>query len=433
MTEILSEVQSADSCVEPAWLLERRKAAQAHFDALPMPSAQAENWRFSSVGRLSIDGFATPDQAPDAHLRQACVEQSSLLTKTSGQSIFIDDQLLEFEALPEELAQKGVRYLSLAAAIAENPEWLESHFLTMSPDLGSEKFAALHAANTRAGTVLYVPAGVVVPQPIVNTYWISREGLAVYPHTLIIAAANSQVSVVDVYRSQSDESAAVNLAACNLYAGDGAQVTRHVVQACNEATISFQLDSTLAQRNAQVSNCALNIGAARARYEQQTQIDGPGAHVKMNSLSIAEGQQELDQRTLQVHNAPNAVSDLLYKNALLDRSRTIFSGLIKVAEGAQQTDAYQTNRNLLLDPRAEANALPGLEILANDVKCSHGATTGNVDAAQLFYMMSRGIDERTAMKLLVFGFFEEIIEQTANEELAAGLRQFIQEKFESKI
>ena len=123
----------------------------------------------------------------------------------------------------------------------------------------------------------------------------------------------------------------------------------------------------------------------------------------------------------------------MYKNALLDRSRTIFSGLIKVAEGAQQTDAYQTNRNLLLDPRAEANALPGLEILANDVKCSHGATTGNVDAGQLFYMMSRGIDERTAMKLLVFGFFEEIIEQTANEELAAGLRQFIQEKFESKI
>ena len=109
----------------------------------------------------------------------------------------------------------------------------------------------------------------------------------------------------------------------------------------------------------------------------------------------------MDQRTLQVHNAPNAVSDLLYKNALLDRSRTIFSGLIKVAVGAQQTDAYQTNRNLLLDPRAEANALPGLEILANDVKCSHGATTGNVDAGQLFYMMSRGIDERTAMKLLV--------------------------------
>ena len=160
-----------------------------------------------------------------------------------------------------------------------------------------------------------------------------------------------------------------------------------------------------------VKNLAVNIGAERARFENQTRIEGTGADVKMYSLTVAEESQEFDQRTFQTHNAGNAVSDLLYKNALLDKSRTIFSGLIKVAEGAQQTDAYQTNRNLLLDPTAEANALPGLEILANDVKCSHGATTGNVDRRELFYMMQRGIAKRDAMKLMVFGFFEEVIEQ----------------------
>ena len=127
------------------------------------------------------------------------------------------------------------------------------------------------------------------------------------------------------------------------------------------------------------------------------------------------------------------MSDLLYKNALLDNSRTIFSGLLKVAEGAQQTDAYQTNRNLLLDPSADANALPGLEILANDVRCSHGATTGNVDKEELFYMMQRGIPRRIAMQLMVFGFFEEVIEKIDSEELVENLRQLIHQKFSGKI
>ena len=182
-----------------------------------------------------------------------------------------------------------------------------------------------------------------------------------------------------------------------------------------------------------MKNLAVNIGAESARYENQTRIEGAGADVKMYSLTVSEESQEFDQRTFQIHNAPNAVSDLLYKNALLDKSRTIFSGLIKVAEGAQQTDAYQTNRNLLLDPNADANSMPGLEILANDVKCSHGATTGNVDENELFYMMSRGISKRVAMQLMVFGFFEEVIDKIESEELAEGLRQIIHKKFNSKI
>jgi Fe-S cluster assembly protein SufD len=205
------------------------------------------------------------------------------------------------------------------------------------------------------------------------------------------------------------------------------------VQDWNEKTISFQIDTTVAGRDAQVQNVAVNIGAERARFESQTRIEGPGADVKMYSLTVAEETQEFDQRTFQTHKAGNAVSDLLYKNALLNKSRTIFSGLIKVAEGAQQTDAYQTNRNLLLDPTAEANSLPGLEILANDVRCSHGATTGNVDEAELFYMMQRGISRRVAMQLMVFGFFEEIIEKVDNDELAENIRQLIHKKFSGKI
>jgi Fe-S cluster assembly protein SufD len=239
--------------------------------------------------------------------------------------------------------------------------------------------------------------------------------------------------VVDIFFSETEENEALSISVSNIHAGVNAKVFRKVVQDWNEKTVSFQLDTTVADRDAQVKNVAVNIGAQRARFENQTRIEGAGADVKMYSLTVAEGAQEFDQRTFQTHNAPNAVSDLLYKNALLDNSRTIFSGLIKVAEGSQQTDAYQTNRNLLLDPSADANALPGLEILANDVRCSHGATTGNVDKEELFYMMQRGIPQRVAMQLMVFGFFEEVIEKIDSEELVENLRQLIHQKFSSKI
>jgi Fe-S cluster assembly protein SufD len=310
---------------------------------------------------------------------------------------------------------------------------MERYFLQESTELGSEKFFGLHAQHVKAGAVLYIPKGVVIEQPFVNYYWTSGAEAAVFPHTLVIAEDNANVAVVDIFFSETADNAALNVAVANIHAGAGAHVFRKVVQDWNEQTTSFQLDTTVAERDAQVKNVAVNIGAERARYEAQTRIEGPGADVKMYSLTVAEESQEFDQRTFQIHNAPNAVSDLLYKNALLDKSRSIFSGLIKVAEGAQQTDAYQTNRNLLLDPTAEANALPGLEILANDVKCSHGATTGNVDASELFYMMSRGIPKRAAMQLMVFGFFEEVIEKVESDELAENLRTLIRNKFEAKI
>lgn len=417
---------------EPTWLAKRRAAGIEQFNALAMPTARDEMWRFASVGRLSIEGF-NPVEAPSAEKLAALVERSGLVTERAGRSVYVDDAQANFEGISEELAAKGVIYLPINEAVVQHPELMEKYFLKESTELGSEKFFGLHASVVCAGSVLFVPKGVEVEQPFVNYYWTSGEKAAVFPHTLVIAEDNAKASVVDIFFSDTEENEALNVSVSNIHAGAGANVFRKIVQDWNEKTVSFQLDTTVADRDAQVKNVAVNIGAQRARFENQTRIEGPGADVKMYSLTVAEETQEFDQRTFQTHNAGNAVSDLLYKNALLDNSRTIFSGLIKVAEGAQQTDAYQTNRNLLLDPTAEANALPGLEILANDVKCSHGATTGNVDEDELFYMMSRGISKRVAMQLMVFGFFEEVIEKVESDELAENLRQLIRNKFESKI
>ncbi|MGZ0707228.1 Fe-S cluster assembly protein SufD [Coraliomargarita sp. W4R53] len=417
---------------EPSWLAERRAAGLDQFKSLAMPTARDEAWRFASVGRLSIDDF-NPVAAPATSTLDALTERSNLVTARAGRSVYVDDAPANFEGVSQELADKGVIYLPLAEAIEQHSELMEKYFLKESTELGSEKFFGLHAATVKTGSVLYVPKGVEIADPIVNYYWTSGARAAVFPHTLIIAEDNSKVSVVDLFFSETTKNEALNISVSNIYAGAGAHVFRKIVQDWNEKTVSFQLDTTIAERDAQVQNVAVNIGAERARFESQTRIEGAGADVKMYSLTVAEETQEFDQRTFQTHNAGNAISDLLYKNALLDNSRTIFSGLIKVAEGAQQTDAYQTNRNLLLDPTAEANALPGLEILANDVRCSHGATTGNVDEAELFYMMQRGISRRVAMQLMVFGFFEEVIEKIDSDELAENLRQLIHNKFESKI
>lgn len=417
---------------EPTWLAERRAAGLEQFKQLAMPSARDENWRFASVGRLSIDDYA-PAEAPSDEKLAELTGRSDLVSERAGRSVYVDDAPASFEGISEELAAQGVIYLPIAEAVAKHPELMEKYFLQESTELGSQKFFGLHASVVHAGSVLYVPKGVEIEKPLVNYYWSSAHRAAVFPHTLVIAEDNAKASVVDIFFSDTLENEALNIAVSNIHAASGANVFRKVVQDWNEKTVSFQLDTTVAGRDTDVKNVAVNIGAERARFENQIRIEGPGAHIKMYSLSVAEETQEFDQRTFQTHNAPNAVSDLLYKNALLDNSRTIFSGLIKVAEGAQQTDAYQTNRNLLLDPTAEANALPGLEILANDVKCSHGATTGNVDEDELFYMMSRGIPKRVAMQLMVFGFFEEVIEKVESDELAENLRELIRNKFEAKI
>ncbi len=416
----------------PTWLADRRTAGKALFEKLPAPTAKDEHWRFARVTTLSIEDYA-PVDAPSTATMEALVERSDLITERAGQLVFADDTQIQFEGISEALTAQGVFYLPVAEAIEKHPELMEKYFLQESTELGSEKFFGLHAQLVKAGSILFIPKGVEVKEPFVNYYWTSGARSAVFPHTLVIAEENAGAAVVDIFFSETEANEALNISVSNIHAGNGAKVFRKVVQNWNEKTTSFQLDTTVAGRDAQVKNLAVNIGAERARYEAQTRIEGPGADVKMYSLTVAEKTQEFDQRTFQIHNAPNAVSDLLYKNALLNQSRTIFSGLIKVAEGARQTDAYQTNRNLLLDATAEANALPGLEILANDVKCSHGATTGNVDEAELFYMMSRGLSKRIAMQLMVFGFFEEVIEKVESDELAENLRTLIRNKFEPKV
>ena len=431
-TEFLSETVFehflARNTELPSWLVKQKEKSWADYLALPAPSRNMESWRFANVKGLGVEGFRlAPTLEPSE--THSLLEASKRIGSTAGKLVFGNDDLINEETLSEELSEMGVIFEPLERAFSKHSEILEEFFMAQESALGSEKFTALHTALNRNGTLLFVPENVEITLPFVSYHWAKGEEAAVFPHTLVIAKDNSKVTFVDVYGSDDKEATQLACGVSTMYAGPGANVEYHYVQNWNESSLSFNRLTTITQRDANIRAFGINIGSKHARSEGHTIIDGAGSNAELFSMTVAHDSQEMDQRTLQSHNAPNSRSNLLFKNALQDKSKTIFSGLIKVAEEAQQTDAYQTNRNLLLNPSAEANSLPGLEILANDVKCSHGATTGQIDEEQLFYLLARGVRKSTAEKLLVFGFFEEILEQIKNEELANYHRQLVQQKF----
>ncbi len=268
-----------------------------------------------------------------------------------------------------------------------------------------------------------------IPEPFFAAHWTTSPSATVFPHTLIVAGENSKIHFLDYYGSAFAHNSAWVAGAATIIAGTGAIVFRKSVQNLHSQALAYQCDSIICGRDAEVKNIAVHLGSKRSRYESYSKLAGPGAHLELCALSIATGNQEFDQRTFQDHAAPRGTSNLLYKNALLDESRTIFAGMIRVEPGAEETDAYQQNRNLLLNPTAEADSLPGLEIQNQNVRCTHGATTSRLDPEELFYLRSRGIPKNVAYQLLVFGFFEEVIQKVELEALAELLRQLAREKF----
>ena len=419
----------------PAWWLDRKRAAYARFAAAPMPTRTVEGWRFSNLATLSLDGFNLPTP-----VRFEQLAHRELGVTGAGHLVFANNRLVASQPLDASTAGAGIIFDTLQNALIKHGHLVKAHLLAQPSKLGSDKFAALHEAFLEDGAFIYVPKGVTATLPVGVFHYACGGGAAVFPHTLVIAEENAKITVADFFRTDTVAHPSASPQpgeggfACggnDLYAGHGAQITYIAMQDWSRATLSFQFNATVARRDAQVLSLNLHAGARQARHESFSQLSAPGAHSEMLALTIAHGTQEFDQRTLQIHQAPNTSSNLLYKNALLDQAKTIFSGLIVVDPDAQKTDAYQSNRNLMLSDEAEANSLPGLEIQANDVRCTHGATSARIDREQEFYLESRGIRPAEAQELLVFGFFEEVLGKIEHQQLHDRLTEIIREKFKT--
>jgi Fe-S cluster assembly protein SufD len=431
-TALSEEAVERISADEPQWLRERRRHAWSVYEATPMPTTKLEEWRYTDLSKkLDLDPLRLPEAppAPDdpeawpEPLRAAMDEDR----EASGHIVVIDGHVVHAD-VSDDLAKQGVVLCSLHEATGQHAELLEQHLATEAVPAEEGKFAALNAALWNDGVLLYVPKGVRLEVPVRVTRWLTEAGAAYLSRVLIVAERGSQVSYVDEFLSADFEQQTFTSTAVEVIAKDGAQVQYVAVQRLGRGAFYQAVQRTLAGRDATLDTLNVALGGTVTRVDLNARLLGPGANSDMLGLYFGDGSQHFDFNTSQDHIEPNTASDLLYKGALDGASRAVFRGIIRVHPGAQRTDAYQTNRNLLLSTNARADSLPNLEIEADDVKCSHGATVGELDAEAKFYLMSRGLSRVQAERLAVMGFLGEVLSRLPLGGVVEKVSRVIEQK-----
>jgi Fe-S cluster assembly protein SufD len=412
----------------PDWFGEQQLAAWSTFQSSRMPHRKDQPWRFSSVDLLDLAPFSRAT-LPEEEKRAEIVQQSRGLDESSGRLIFANNHLLHRDVVDEKLRKRGVILQTLERAMVEHTDLFRRHFMSMEATLGSAKFAALHQALVTSGTFLFVPRGVEIAQPIEIFHWLDGQNATVFPHLLLVTDELAKVTVIEHFRSFDRNQHGFACGVNDLMVGPGANVTYVCAQNWANPVVALQINSTKVDHDGSVKSLNLNLGSRYSRFESLSRLTGEGARSDMLAVAVADGEQEFDARTLQDHASPQTASDLLYKNALSDRARCTFGGLIRVEPHAHFTDAYQKVRNLLLSDDAEANSMPGLEIMADNVRCTHGATSGQIDEDEMFYLQSRGIPVKVAQRLIVAGFLNEVIGRLDHPAIGDHLNRLIQEKF----
>jgi len=411
----------------PEWFRDRQRVAWKQFESLPNPTRKDQAWRFSNVGLLDLAKFQVGGTLTEEE-RDAILERSRGLDEVAGRMVFAGDQLIQRDVISDQLKKRGVIFQSLERAMVEHADLFRKHFMSQPATLGSARFAALHQALVSSGTFLYVPRGVEIELPVEIFHWLNGENASVFPHLLLVTDELAKVTVIEHFCSLDPQSPGFACGVNDLVAGPGAKVTYVCAQNWAENVVALQMNTTTVDHDASAMSLNLHIGSRYSRFESLSRLIGEGGRSDLLAVAVAKKQQEFDARTLQDHVSPHTASDLLYKNALDDRARTIFGGLIRVEPHAHFTDAYQKVRNLLLSDDAEANSMPGLEILADNVRCTHGATSGQLDEDELFYLRTRGIPVSVAQRLIVTGFLDEVIQRLNHPAIGDHVHRLIEEK-----
>jgi len=412
----------------PDWFRDQQRAAWQQFEALPSPTRKDQAWRFANVGLLDLAPYKIRGVLSEDD-RKNVLKYSRGLNHHAGRMIFANDQLIERDVVSADLKKRGVIFQPLERAMVEHADLFRKYFMSTEATLGSAKFAALHQALVSSGTFLFVPRRVEIELPIEIFHWLRHDNMSVFPHLLLVADELAKVTVIEHFRSCDQRAAGFACGVNDLIAGPGAKVTYVCAQNWADNVIALQINSTTVDHDASAMSLNLHLGGKYSRFESLSRLIGEGGRSDLLAVAVARHQQEFDARTLQDHISPHTASDLLYKNALDDRARSIFGGLIRVEPHAHFADAYQKVRNLLLSDDAEANSMPGLEILADNVRCTHGATSGQIEEDQLFYLRSRGIPTKVAQRLLVTGFLDEVIQRLDHPAIGEHLHGLIGQKF----
>jgi Fe-S cluster assembly protein SufD len=377
---------------------------------IPLPTTTEESWRFTDLKGFDPDSFAanghgrgqTPDVASEAMLE---IDTAGVVT--------VSESGIEIARAPD-----GIRFEPLA-----------DHELLGTLVGAEEKFAAHNAAMWEHGLLVHVPRGVVLEQPLYVRIANGRDGGALFWRLLIVAEPESRFTVIEEYASASPELAGYSNAVSEIFVGQGGKVEYVSLQNLSAETWHFASHHARVDRDAELDWVAGGFGSKKGKVRIQNDLAGEGATSRVTGAYFADGDQHLDYDTFQEHMAPSTTSDFAFKGALRDTATSVWRGMIRVEKEAQKTNAYQENRNLLLSPKAHADSIPGLEILANDVRCTHGATVSQVDREELFYAMSRGLTRPNAERLIVRAFFQEVLDRIALEPV----REAVTDALEARI
>jgi Fe-S cluster assembly protein SufD len=380
------------------------------YRALPLPTTSDEPWRFTDLKGFDPDSFVSNGRVRGQTPGDTA---TSMLELDVAALAVCSEDGIEIQRAPE-----GIRF-----------EPLVDHELLGTLVGADEKFAAHNAAMWEHGLLVHVPRGVVLEQPLYVRIANTREEGALFWRLLVVAEPESRFSVVEEYVSASPDLAGYSNAVAELFVGQGAKVEYVSLQNLSSETWHFASHRAQVDRDAELDWVAGGFGSKKGKTRIQNDLAGPGATSRVTGAYFADGDQHLDYDTFQEHNAPNTTSDFAFKGALRDHATAVWRGMIKVEPDAQKTNAYQENRNLILSEQAHADSIPGLEIEANDVRCTHGATISPVNRDELFYAMARGISRGEAERLIVRGFFTDVLNRIELEPV----REAVTEALEARI
>lgn len=412
----------------PAALRSYRDQAWEAYSGLPMPTTKDEPWRRTDLKGMPGGSFRLPDAQNTAGLEAAPEELLvSLAGGTHGGRVALGPSGAD-AWLDPELAAKGVVFTDLRTAERKHPELL-ARMLGQTVRTGEGKFAALAGAGAWTGVVVYVPRNVTVEQPLQSLLWGPGAGLAYLSHILVLVEEGASLTYVHESASHTEASGqSLHAGIVEIQVGPGANLRFVELQSWGEHIWNFTHERARVGKDGNLDWIFGSIGSKLTKNFSELDLAGEGAVGRMSGFYFTDGHQHLDHDTQQTHLAPHTTSDLLFKGALKDKSRSVWQGMIYVAPEAQKTDGYQANRNLTLSPQAHADSIPGLEILADDVRCTHGATVGKIDPELVFYLRSRGLPYADAERLVVEGFFDPIMQRIPFEGVRERFQKAILEK-----
>jgi Fe-S cluster assembly protein SufD len=412
---------------EPQWMRDFRLKAWEVYESLPWPTTKEEAWRRTDLRRFKLDSLGPSINGDVVSTVDVPSYLGAQLTDDEAGGVLVQvNAVVKLHQVSEELRAQGIIFTDMHTAVREHGDLVRKYFMTKAVQVTDGKFAALHGAFWRGGVFLYVPRNVVAAAPLHSALWATNG--RTFTHTLVVLDESSEATFMDEYASPDGDEQAIHNGAIELIVGDNANLRYASLQDFGRNVYQFNHERGRVGRDGKLDWITSMMGTRLTKAFQTAELDAPGAWARMSGIFFTNGRQHVDLDTQQNHNAPDTTSDLLYKGALKDNSRSVWQGMIKALPDSQRIDGFQANRNLMLDPTARADSIPGLEIEADDVRCTHASTIGKLDEEEIFYLMSRGIPKATAVRMVIQGFFDPIMQRIPFEGVRVRIFDRILEK-----